>query len=58
MGALAEVDLSGRLKRKEYEAALKARQLRLAQLRLALGGKLGAGPSPPVPSLPPSARRS
>ena len=43
MGALGEVDQGLRLKRKEYEAALKARQLRLAQLRLALGGKVGGG---------------
>ena len=43
MGALDQVDLGSSLKRKQYEAALKARQLRLAQLRLALGGKLGTG---------------
>jgi polyphosphate kinase 2 (PPK2 family) len=43
MGALDQVDLGSNLKRKQYEAALKARQLRLAQLRLALGGKLGTG---------------
>lgn len=43
MGALDEVDLTQRLGRKEYQAALEERQQRLAQLRLALGGKLGSG---------------
>ncbi len=47
MGRLDDVDLSQSLATKEYERLLNARSWRLAQLRLALGGKLedsGVGP--------------
>ena len=41
MGRLDDVDLTQSLGTKEYERLLSARSWRLAQLRLALGGKLG-----------------
>ena len=41
MGRLDQVDLTQSLGTKEYEALLAARGHRLAELRLALGGKLG-----------------
>ena len=47
MGRLDDVDLTQSLGTKEYERLLEARSWRLAQLRLALGGKLadrGVGP--------------
>jgi polyphosphate kinase 2 (PPK2 family) len=43
MSRLDEVDLSVKLKRREEEERLAAGGRRLAQLRLALGGKLNAG---------------
>ncbi len=43
MGRLDDVDLSRSLGSKEYERLLTARSWRLAQLRLALGGKIGDG---------------
>lgn len=43
MGRLDAVDLTQRLGREEYERQLIERGDRLAQLRLALGGKLGSG---------------
>ena len=41
MSRLNDVDLTATLGSKEYEKLLEARSWRLAQLRLALGGKLG-----------------
>jgi polyphosphate kinase 2 (PPK2 family) len=41
VGRLDDVDLTQALATKEYERLLEARSWRLAQLRLALGGKLG-----------------
>jgi polyphosphate kinase 2 (PPK2 family) len=41
MGALDELDLTRKLKRREQDERLMAGGRRLAQLRLALGGKLG-----------------
>ncbi len=43
MGRLDEVDLSQKLKRKEYEERLAAAQDRLEALRLQLGGLIGDG---------------
>ena len=43
VGRLDDVDLTQSLGTKEYERLLAARSWRLAQLRLALGGKLGDG---------------
>jgi len=43
VGRLDDVDLTQSLATKEYERLLSARGWRLAQLRLALGGKLGDG---------------
>ena len=43
MGRLDDVDLTQSLGSKEYERLLEALSWRLAQLRLALGGKLGEG---------------
>jgi polyphosphate kinase 2 (PPK2 family) len=49
VGRLDEVDLSLKLKRKEYEERLAAAQERLAALRLQLGGLIGEGRlGPPV----------
>jgi AMP-polyphosphate phosphotransferase len=49
MGRLDEVDLSQKLKRKEYEERLAAAQDRLEALRLQLGGLIGDGRlGPPV----------
>ena len=49
MGRLDELDLSLKLSRKEQAARLEAGQVRLAALRLALGGKLGGEAlGPPV----------
>lgn len=49
MGHLDDVDLSQRLKRKEYERRLLHAQDRFAQVRLALGGLAGTGEiGPPV----------
>src|SRR3712207_4843443 len=49
MGRLDEVDLSLKLKRKEYEERLAAAQQRLVQLRLACAGLTGDGQlGPPV----------
>ncbi|CAN5626657.1 hypothetical protein BH24ACT4_BH24ACT4_19680 [soil metagenome] len=41
MGRLDDLDLSARLRRKEYQARLDAAQERLVQLRLHLGGQMG-----------------
>ncbi|MDX6685452.1 MAG: AMP-polyphosphate phosphotransferase, partial [Baekduia sp.] len=41
MGALDELDLTRKLKRREQDERLMAGGRRLSQLRLALGGKLG-----------------
>ena len=43
MGRLAELDLDQRLTRKEYDGRLVAAQRRFMQLRLHLGGQMGAG---------------
>ncbi len=43
MSRLDDVDLTQSLGSKEYEKLLTARSWRLAQLRLALGGKIGSG---------------
>ena len=43
MGRLDDVDLTQTLATKDYERLLSERGWRLAQLRLALGGKLGEG---------------
>jgi polyphosphate kinase 2 (PPK2 family) len=43
MGRLTELDLDRRLTRKEYDERLAAAQRRLWQLRLHLGGQMGAG---------------
>jgi AMP-polyphosphate phosphotransferase len=52
MGRLDEVDLSQKLKRKEYEERLAAAQDRLEALRLQLGGLIGDGRlGPPVCAL-------
>lgn len=42
-GRLEQLDLSQRLRRKEYERRVAAAQRRLLQLRLHLGGELGSG---------------
>ncbi len=43
MGRLDDVDLSLKLKRKEQDELLEHHGMRLAQLRLALGGQVGSG---------------
>ena len=43
MGRLAELDLDQRLTRKDYDGRLVAAQRRFMQLRLHLGGQMGAG---------------
>ena len=50
MGRLDDVDLSVKLSRKEEAERLETAQLRLLQLRLVLGGQIGAEPriGPPV----------
>lgn len=48
MGRLAEVDLDLDYSKKEGRRLLEAAQLRMTELRLALGGLLGGDPGPPV----------
>src|SRR3954453_20832770 len=49
MGRLDDVDLSQKVKRKDYEERLEAAQDRLEALRLTLGGQIGDGRlGPPV----------
>lgn len=48
MGRLDEVDLGLAYSKKEGAGLLSAAQLRMAELRLALGGQFGGDPGPPV----------
>jgi polyphosphate kinase 2 (PPK2 family) len=43
VGRLDQIDLTGRIDRKEYEQRLKAAQQRFLHLRLHLGGQMGTG---------------
>jgi AMP-polyphosphate phosphotransferase len=43
VGRLEQIDLTGRIDRKEYAARLKAAQQRFLHLRLHLGGQIGSG---------------